>query len=152
MESAKIKYKLIEGVPDTKTYEALASVYTSIFKDADLTFFKNRIHNKEKLVSAMAFHEGKLVGFKIGYLYNKSTFYSWVGGVLLTYRKKGIAMQLARLQEDFVKDKGYLKIRTKSMNRFKAMMIINLKNGFNIIQVYTNDIGQTKIVFEKSID
>ncbi len=38
------------------------------------------------------------------------------------------------------------------MNRFKPMMIMNLKEGFDIKQVYTNDKGQTKIIFEKAID
>jgi hypothetical protein len=37
------------------------------------------------------------------------------------------------------------------MNRFKPMMILNLKNGFDIVQVYTNDSGQTKVVFEKTL-
>ena len=31
------------------------------------------------------------------------------------------------------------------------MMILNLKNNFDIKQVYTNDSGQTKIIFEKNI-
>jgi predicted GNAT superfamily acetyltransferase len=93
-----------------------------------------------------------LVGFKIGYRYNETTFYSWVGGVLLSYRQKGIAKHLAKLQEENVTTKRYSKMRTKSMNRFKPMMILNLKNGFNIVQVYTNDIGQTKVVFEKELE
>jgi hypothetical protein len=37
------------------------------------------------------------------------------------------------------------------MNHFKGMLILNLKNGFDIKQVYTNDSGQTKIIFEKEI-
>ena len=52
---------------------------------------------------------------------------------------------------NYLKEKGYQRIRTKSMNRFKPMMILNLKNGFDIVQVYTNDSGQTKIVFEKDL-
>jgi len=37
------------------------------------------------------------------------------------------------------------------MNRFKSMMILNLKNGFDIKSVYTNEVGQTKVVFEKTL-
>jgi len=37
------------------------------------------------------------------------------------------------------------------MNTFKPMMILNLKNGFDIVNIYTNTKGQTKIVFEKNI-
>lgn len=84
-------------------------------------------------------------------MYNDTTFYSWVGGVKMTHRLNGIARQLALLQEQTVKQKGYTKIRTKSMNRFKPMMALNLKNGFDIVKVYTNSANQTKIIFEKDI-
>jgi len=151
MENANISHKIIEGIPDTETYKKLESLYTTIFEDADPVFFKNRVQEQEKLVSVLAFYEEKLVGFKIGYLYNQHTFYNWVGGVLLSFRQKGVAKQLAILQETLAKERGYTKLRTKSMNRFKPMMILNLKNGFNIVQVYTNNIGQTKVVFEKNL-
>ena len=55
------------------------------------------------------------------------------------------------LQHEVAKKKGYEKVRTKSMNRFKSMIILNLKNGFDIQQVYTNDSDQTKIIFEKEL-
>ena len=58
---------------------------------------------------------------------------------------------IAELQEQEVKAQGYQAIRTKSMNRFKSMMILNLKNGFDIKSVYTNEVGQTKVVFEKTL-
>ena len=97
----------------------------------------------------LCYQQKQLLGFKIGYRYNDITFYSWVGGVLPENRGNGIAKQLAQLQEQRVKEKGYQTLRTKSMNRFKPMMILNLKNGFDITNIYTNDVGQTKIVFEK---
>ena len=37
------------------------------------------------------------------------------------------------------------------MNQYKPMLILNIKNGFDIVQIYTNDSGQTKIVFEKEL-
>ena len=48
------------------------------------------------------------------------------------------------IQEKYAKAKGFTKLRTKSMNQFKPMMILNLKNGFDISKVYTNAKGQTK--------
>jgi hypothetical protein len=55
------------------------------------------------------------------------------------------------MQEQWAKKNGFLKIRTKSMNQFKPMLILNLKNNFNIKSVYTNKLNQTKIVFEKEL-
>lgn len=140
MAKNKITYEIIEGYPDNSVYTALETLYVDIFEDADLHFFKKRFQEKSEIV-----------GFKIGYHYNYSTFYSWVGGVKLAFRNQGIALRLSQLQEERVRQKGYTKLRTKSMNRFKPMMILNLKNGFDITQIYTNDFGQTKIVFEKNL-
>ena len=121
MESDRFKFKVIEGLPSKELLEDILFVYKSIFDDYKLDFFKNRIRQKEDLIIILCSQHSQLLGFK----------------------------QLAQLQEKGVKEKGYLKIRTKSMNRFKPMMILNLKNGFDITKTYTNDKGQTKIVFEK---
>lgn len=151
MAENKSEVKLIEGVPSPKDQQILTELYTSIFEDAQTVFFIDRLISKEQLCSLIAFQHGTPVGFKIGYRYNETTFYSWVGGVIPEYREKGIAKKLAQKQEQWAKSHGFLRLRTKSMNHFKPMMILNLKNGFNIISVYTNDSNQTKIVFEKDL-
>lgn len=144
-------YQLIEGKPSALLLDEILEVYKSVFEDYKLEFFKERIHQKEDLVIALCYEYKSLIAFKIGYRYNESTFYSWVGGVLPSYRQQGIAKHLAHMQEEAVIKKGYRKLRTKSMNKFRPMMILNLKNGFDIVQVYTNDSGQTKVVFEKEL-
>jgi predicted GNAT superfamily acetyltransferase len=151
MENDKFTFKLIEGLPSKELLEDILVVYKSIFVDYHLVFFKDRIQQKEDLLIVLCYYQNQIVGFKIGYQYNDSTFYSWVGGVLHEYRSIGIAKKLAEIQEQKAIEKGYQTLRTKSMNRFKPMMILNLKNGFDIKSVYTNDVGQTKIVFEKNL-
>ncbi|WP_272150423.1 GNAT family N-acetyltransferase [Tenacibaculum aiptasiae] len=151
MKDQNLFFKQIDGIPDKKSLEELLTLYTSVFNDAITEFFLERIQTKEKVFSIIAYYNNNPVGFKIGYQYNTNTFYSWVGGVLPQYRKKGIASNLAKLQENWALQNGFKKLRTKSMNKFKPMLILNLKNGLDIIQVYTNEKGQTKIVFEKEI-
>lgn len=151
MQTNQFTYQLIEDKPSSELLEIILALYKTVFDDYKLDFFKERIHQKEDFVIALCYSDLNLVGFKIGYKYNDSTFYSWVGGVLPSFRQNGIAKKLAQLQLKKVLEKGYTRLRTKSTNRFKPMMILNLKNGFDIIQVYTNDSGQTKIVFEKDI-
>jgi predicted GNAT superfamily acetyltransferase len=151
MVNDSIKYVNIVGLPGTTAYEDIANLYSDIFEDADEVFFKQRINEYSKLLSVLAYYGNDLIGFKIGYPYNEDTFYSWVGGVLPKNRNQGIAKQLAFLQEHHAKQQGFTKLRTKSMNRFKSMMVLNLKNGFDITKVYTNTKGQTKIVFEKRL-
>lgn len=151
MESASITYSVLDGIPEKNILESLGDLYEELFDDADLNLFELRFQEKQDLTSILAYHDDTLVGFKIGYRYDLIAFYSWVGGVKKKYRKKGIATKMAQIQEDSVLRNGYYKIRTKSMNRYKPMMALNLKNGFDIIQMYTNSMGQTKIVFEKTI-
>lgn len=151
MAKSDITYQLISGIPESKTLTELENLYSTIFSDADVAFFRKRYHEKENLLTVVAYHNYKLIGFKTGYTYNKTTFYSWVGGVLKSYRNKGVASELAQLQERWARENNYTKLRTKSMNKFKPMMCLNLKNGFDIVQVYTNEKQQTKIIFEKNI-
>ena len=146
-----IQFKLIENYPDSKQLVILIDLYTAIFEDARIDIFKKRLTTKKNVLSLIAYKDNQPIGFKVGYRYNEYTFYSWVGGILKNLRNQGFAAKLAELQENWAKKNGYSKLRTKSMNRFKPMMILNLKNGFDIKQVYTNGSGQTKIIFEKNI-
>ena len=147
----QIQYLSIENIPNKQQLEELLCLYTAVFEDAQPDFFINRITNKKQVLCLIAYDKNTPVGFKIGYEYNETTFYSWVGGVLENYRKRGIAKTLALLQEKWVKENEFTKLRTKSMNQYKPMLILNIKNGFDIVQIYTNDSGQTKIVFEKEL-
>lgn len=151
MEKDNLRIKIVKGKPTSSDLKILEYLYSKVFEDAQLDFFRNRLNEKENIYSLIAFENDIPLGFKIGYQYNGSTFYSWVGGVLSNHRTKGIGKKLAHLQEQWAKKNNYFKIRTKSMNHFKPMMIFNLKNGFNIVSVYTNASNQTKIVFEKEL-
>lgn len=147
----EIQYLIIEGIPEKTQLKELLKMYNVIFSDADLDLFKERIKTKKQLLCLIAYDNNNAVGFKIGYKYNETTFYSWIGGVLNNYRRKGIANNLASLQENWVRTNGFSKLRTKSMNKYKPMLILNIKNGFDIVEVYTNNKKQTKIIFEKKL-
>jgi predicted GNAT superfamily acetyltransferase len=148
---SKISYQTLLGIPAPTIIDQLVCVYSELFEDAKVDFFLARIHSQQDLITNLCYDDSQLIGFKLGYQYDQTTFYSWVGGVLPEFRKQGVAQKLMQLQHASAKEKGYQKVRTKSMNRFKPMMILNLKHGFDIVQVYTNDSQQTKIVFEKNL-
>ena len=151
MEKNNISFQVLNELPNKVTLQEITVLYTSIFKNADITFFKNRLEENLNALLVLAYHNEKLIGFKIGYPYNKDTFYSWIGGVLSEYRKTRIGTNLLITLEKEVKTLGYKKLRTKSMNAYKPMLILNLKNNFDIVNFYTNSKGQTKIVFEKKL-
>lgn len=151
MEKSNLTYHTFEAKIDSEVFDQALLLYNLLFDDANTDFFTERLNSKDDIILNLCYKDNNLVGFKIGYRYNKTTFYSWIGGVIQQERNRGIAKRLMLIQHETAKKKGYKKVRTKSMNRFKPMMILNLKNGFEIVQVYTNDSGQTKIVFEKSL-
>lgn len=78
-------------------------------------------------------------------------FYSWLGGVDPDYRKHGIALTLMEKQHEYLRKNGYKVVQTKTMNKWRNMLILNIKNGFNIIETYTDDNGLQKIVLEKTL-
>ena len=151
MAKNSINYITVAGFPNESVHQDMINLYAEIFEDADISFFKQRIVEHQKLLSVLAYSNNVLTGFKVGYPYDEIIFYSWIGGVLPKFRRQGIAKHMALLQEQHAIQNGYKRLKKKSMNRFKAMMITNLKNGFNITKVYTNTKGQTKIVFEKEL-
>jgi predicted GNAT superfamily acetyltransferase len=151
MGNVNISYNIFEGDLSNNLFTELLNLYNQLFEDTDLEFFKTRFTTQANICSVLAFKKTQLIGFKIGYPVENNTFYSWIGGVNSEFRNIGIGKQLATLQENFAIEKGFSVLKTKSMNRFKPMMILNLKNGFNITKVYTNTKGQTKIVFEKQL-
>lgn len=151
MEIDKVVYKVVQGYPNAGQLKKITTIYKSLFSDADINFFIKRLNDNPKTFLILAYKNEILIGFKIGYPYSSDTFYSWIGGVLPEYRNQKIATVLLNLMEDYAIKSEFKKLRTKSMNQFKPMMILNLKNGFDIVKVYTNTIGQTKIVFEKKL-
>ncbi len=92
---------------------------------------EQRLTGKEALI-LVASEGSKKVGYKLGYALSDTEFYSWLGAVHPSYRGHGIAKQLLKQQEGWVKNKGFKSIRVKSMNRFPAMLQLLISQGYVI--------------------
>ncbi len=118
----------------------------------DDQWFHSQFRNHTQYFLLTAYLDDKLVGFKLGYEEDQWTFYSWLGAVLPEYQKLGAATSLMLAQHDWCQKQGYHKIRTQSRNRFKDMIKLNLKHGFDIIGTHTSSDPQgLKIVLEKKL-
>ena len=114
--------------------------------------YKKRFSGKPHLVLA-AYDDDKIIGFKIGYQLTVTTFYSWMGAVLKEYRNKNVAKELAQHQEHWAIQNGYAKIRFKTRNKLRSMLLFAIKNHFNIINVeQREDIKEYRIVMEKKLN
>lgn len=121
--------------------------------DAQIPEFDGR-NTKEKLEQRLsdithliliATHNEQPVAYKMGYELSHFEFYSWLGGVIPTARKNGIATQLRLAQESWAHNQGYTAISVKSMNRYPAMLQLLISSGYH-------DNGTTdksKIIFIK---
>ncbi len=96
--------------------------------------------------------DGHLVGFKVGRSNDPRTFESWVGGVLPTARKQGIASQLARLQDAWCRANGFQFIQTETAHDNAAMLTVNLKQGFCIAGTYLDRGAHLKVVLQKALN
>lgn len=144
-----LEFMNIDGFPDSDLLNQILILHENIFKDSDTLV--NKAKSKPKIVFTLAVEEGEVIGYKIGYELESDGFYSWLGGVNDLYRKKGIASKLMNQQHLYLKDKGYKVIQTKTKNKWRNMLILNIKNGFDVIGTYTDSSGEPKIILEKRL-
>ncbi len=95
--------------------------------------WQKRLSGKSVIV-LIAKEKDNPIGFKVGYVVEEH-FYSWVGGVLPEYRRRGIARKLAEVQEEQVRKAGVHLIRMKTRNRFGEMLRFALSRDFYIADV-----------------
>lgn len=111
----------------------------------------NKMTSKPRLVVVTAMEGNQVIGYKMGYELDTYTFYSWLGGVRIKYRKYGIASKLMEIQHQYVREQGYHVVQTKTMNKWRNMLILNIKSGFDVMSTYTDKNGLHKIVLEKKL-
>ena len=113
--------------------------------------YDKRLDESELVLTAEL--DGHPVGFKVGYdRFKDESFYSWIGGVIPNYRGRGIASNLADLQEDWAKSNGYISIKLKTRNKHEAMIAFAIDRGFDIIDSEPNDdILEMRIWMEKKL-
>ncbi|ABX51611.1 GCN5-related N-acetyltransferase [Shewanella baltica OS195] len=93
-----------------------------------------RLQGKKCLI-LVAYVEGELAGFKLGYEQEETIFYSWLGGVASDFRRLGLAQSLLEYQETWARRQGYNHIQVKTMNRFPAMLNLLISNQYLIIEL-----------------
>lgn len=136
-------------MPDAKVLNGILDLHKDIFGTSDNLM--NKMKSKPKLLVITAMDENKVIGYKIGYSLDSKKFYSWLGGVKTNFRKYGIASRLMEMQHQYLKENDYNVVQTKTMNKWRNMLVLNIKNGFDVIDTYIDEKGLHKIVLEKNL-
>lgn len=129
----------------------IADLMETIFGEWRADGFHTTFNSKSKFHLLIARIDIQPVAFKLGYEQTGQEFYSWLGGVLPQYRGLGLAGELMRLQHQWCREQGYKKVLTKTQNQFREMLMLNIKNGFEVTGTETSDHG-LKILMEKRLN
>jgi len=108
------------------------------------------LFSKQQVVCLIANCNGRSCGFKVGYEMSDRLFYSWIGGVIPEYRRLGIARKMMDKQHALVFNLGYEVVRTHTENKYREMLLLNIRSGFDVVGVI-NDLQRSKstIVLDK---
>ncbi|WP_033543890.1 GNAT family N-acetyltransferase [Planococcus sp. CAU13] len=144
-----IHYKSFTEMMAGDLMDQVVSLHIRIFGSSD--DLAGRMAEKPKLRIDLAMDAEKLVGYKIGYALNREQFYSWLGGVDESHRHQGIARDLMERQHDYARKEGYASVQTHTKNKWRNMLLLNIREGFDVIGTYTDKTGEPKIILEKKL-
>lgn len=131
--------------------DIIAGLMEKAFGQWDEKWFLGTFKNHTDYYLQIGYVEEQPVAFKLGYKMNDREFYSWLGGVVPEFRGLGIASDLMKAQHDWARVQGYKRLQTKTQNRFREMLLLNIRCGFNIVGYHSSDEGGAKIVLEKEL-
>ncbi|MDO6639535.1 MULTISPECIES: GNAT family N-acetyltransferase [unclassified Shewanella] len=111
----------------------------------------SKLDNQACLI-LLAYVEGELAGFKIGYQLDNQRFYSWLGGVDADFRQLGLAKSMLEYQEKWATEQGYQRLEVKTRNQFNAMLTMLVTNQYHITQVESaTDSADNKLFLHKEL-
>lgn len=135
--------------PDCEAF--LFPLCKEVFSNFDEKKFRKRLEQKEHVQLFALFDNNTCVAFKLGYAIDSVKYYSWLGCVAKPYRQLGLGQFLMTSQHEWAQKHKFKIIETKSENKFKEMICLNLKAGFQITGTEVASTGQLKILFQKKL-
>ncbi|UPL49802.1 GNAT family N-acetyltransferase [Hymenobacter sublimis] len=146
-------FQLLADLSAESDQSTLAELLHQVFPDtptAELAAELQYQQNRQPVQVWLAWAEEQLVACKLGYERKPGHYYSWLGGVHPDFRRRGLAQELMQRQHAWCQQRGYRSIRTQTLNRWRAMLLLNLHAGFDIVGTVQGERGLT-LVLEKSI-
>ncbi|QNQ08413.1 GNAT family N-acetyltransferase [Sphingomonas alpina] len=136
-----IEYRRYKGSAD-EAIALLLPLCLTLFPGFDPDYLALRLPGIAEPELWLAYREGELAGFKLGYRRGPHLFYSWLGGVHPSARRLGIADALMVRQHEAAAASGYTHVETRTRAVNNAMIIVNLRHGFQVVgfEIDTNGI------------
>jgi len=122
--------RVFEG-DDARRANELAALCLRVFDDFDASYLTDRLPHVAKPLLVAALSGQEWTGFKFGYARGNG-FYSWLGGIIPEARRQGLAGKLMDLQHSEIKSRGYQTVSTRTRATNTAMIVLNLRSGFEV--------------------
>ena len=149
---AEFEYHCLEEQPNSDVMALIVGLNQEIFGFNETSEqLAHLFDTVQQLFICLAYSEGSLVGFKIGFQQSKGVFESWRGGVQERCRGQGIATELMQHQHSWCKERGFKVVKTITNSDNAPMLIANLRNGFQIVGTFVNQRNKLKVLLEKSL-
>jgi GNAT superfamily N-acetyltransferase len=143
---------LIQGAAIVSAERMLVELCTQVFESFDPDYLAQRLaHLVDPVLHLAQRSDGAALGFKLAYRRGPALLYSWLGGVIPAARGQGLAERLMQAQHDWASAKGYAEVETRTRASNNAMIIINLKTGFQIAGVEAGDAGHLMVILRKTL-
>lgn len=146
-----VEYSVRIGLGGAET-DTLVSLCKVIFPDLQDDYLLGRLPLLQDAVLHLAEREGAPVGFKFGYRRDRKILYSWLGGVVPTARRSGIARTLMDQQHMYAVSVGYNFVETRARAGNSAMIALNLRHGFAICGFEIDERGLPMVLQRKRVD
>lgn len=151
LDSELVVYKVYDERPKERVLDQVVDLAKSIFGPRTEERFMDEIAHQRGFTLVVALVDDKVIGFKAGYQERRTRYYSWLGAVHPDHRRRGIGREMMRLQHEWCAKHGYQRVQTRTKNRWRDMLILNLHFGFDIIGTSLDTHGDVKVLLEKKI-
>jgi ribosomal protein S18 acetylase RimI-like enzyme len=122
-----------------------------LFPDLPTSFVRSRLDYVPDAELVLALQDCAPIGFKLAYRATRDVLYSWLGGVAPQARRSGVASELMRRQHRFAAQDGFAFIETRTRTTNAAMLILNLKSGFQIVGLESDALGRFVAIQRKNL-
>ncbi len=131
----------------------IVDLYNQIFRPPrDLESFRRRYRGRYNVLQLVARHQGRPVGFFLGFELKPTVFFAWFYGVIPEFRRQGVATQLMDAAHSWALQNEYESVRFECHNQHRPMLHLAIALQYDIVGIrWDGDRGDNLVLFEKPL-
>ena len=146
-----VEIRSYQGPISDEVLQWMSAVSLSVFGHGSVADYRDCLEGRRDIWVGLAFDGVEPVGFKVGYRERPRYFESWRGGVLEKARRRGIAAALMEAQHTWALSKGFLFVSTTTAHDNTGMIMLNLRDGFQVVGSFLDRGRHLKLLLQKQI-